>query len=641
MIKTCPESVCKQDSLGFTPLHYAVQSDNPDLARILLQDGAAKTDVKGHRNKIPIHFAKSPTMVKLLIENKTNPEDPYVKKLSVKQGCGCNIKYVHREPAKTGSRKSHIVGSEYVKCKCEWNEKRELRLPDGENDTPESNDENSKCINVPKCPKVYGYETRTNDNDGKSIFTSLLKKNDAAAVAFLDEHVKTTDTDLEAHDALIVYDLKLFAQEAGVSRFDTGKDIQENFSAHKKMMNCGSKCFEHPLSKAFVALEQQCFSIFFPWLRLRDFSLVIFLTFLAWWQGKLITDETCGLNQTSNSTNETKCLFMEQTLKGLMQNNDDSLFSDLFRMDSNVNASTMMPITATTELSYKKICYYLLIVVVWINLLSIVLREFRQALWNTKRYFSDEENVVEIALIFSSLAYLIGMHYWNVTEVLHAAAWSVFFAWIEVLIVLSRVYKFGMYLIMLAHVAKRLFGYVLLFLPGLIAFAWAFHILPHVENSPFHGETSSILKVGAMMIGEIGFEDYFEWKVTKAVRSHMSSQLLLTLFLLICCIAMVNLLVGLAVNEIEKEMATAKTVQNQIAVEEIDEYWKKLDKSPLIRILRKVCCCLSVWKKEGSTDKPPTYCEKLTGPNGIFNNLVREWEATGLEKDKFTWKVCI
>ena len=94
-------------------------------------------------------------------------------------------------------------------------------MSDGENDTPESNDENSKCINVPKCPKICGYETRTNDNEGKSIFTSLLKKNDAAAVAFLDEHVKTTDTDLEAHDALIVYDLKLFAQEAGVSRFDT------------------------------------------------------------------------------------------------------------------------------------------------------------------------------------------------------------------------------------------------------------------------------------------------------------------------------------------------------------------------------------------------------------------------------------
>ena len=44
----------------------------------------------------------------------------------------------------------------------------------------------------------------------------------------------------------------------------------------------------------------------------------------------------------------------------------------------------------------------------------------------------------------------------------------------------------------------------------------------------------------------------------------MSSQILLVLFLLMCCIAMVNLLVGLAVSELEQEMTTARKVQNQV-----------------------------------------------------------------------------
>ena len=98
--------------------------------------------------------------------------------------------------------------------------------------------------------------------------------------------------------------------------------------------------------------------------------------------------------------------------------------------------------------------------------------------------------------------------------------------------------------------------------------------MPSVKDSAFHGVTSSMTKIIIMMTGEIGFEDYFEWNKTKEHHSEGSTQILLLLFIVFVSIVLVNLLLGLAVSELEQERKVAKNLYNSIAVEEINSFWQ-------------------------------------------------------------------
>ena len=126
LIRACPASVDMKDDMHFTPLHYAVHFDNNEFAGTLLAEGGAKTDQKGHRLKSPFHFAKSPIMIKLLMEYTTDPADPYKKKLNKDEvarkengHCFCNLKYVLRSPPETSeSRKKIVAAAKYIGCKC-------------------------------------------------------------------------------------------------------------------------------------------------------------------------------------------------------------------------------------------------------------------------------------------------------------------------------------------------------------------------------------------------------------------------------------------------------------------------------------------------------------------------------------------
>jgi hypothetical protein len=144
-----------------------------------------------------------------------------------------------------------------------------------------------------------------------------------------------------------------------------------------------------------------------------------------------------------------------------------------------------------------------------------------------------------------------------------------------------------------------------------------------------------------MMNGEIGFEDYFEWNITMEYGAQGSTQILLLMFIVMFCIVLVNLLVGLAVSEIEKEMMAARKLQNQIAVAEIDRYWKSLHKSTFLKVLEKLCCCSR--KTKGKSN----YAQQLTGPNGVFKSLKKEWIRLANsnkelpESRSCMWKVCI
>ena len=227
----------------------------------------------------------------------------------------------------------------------------------------------------------------------------------------------------------------------------------------------------------------------------------------------------------------------------------------------------------------------------------------------------------------------------DVDSVKHAAAWSIFFAWIEILIILSRVPRIGLYTIIFLNVSKKLLAFFMLFMPGLLAFSFAFYSLPSVKDSAFHGVISSIIKIIIMMTGEIGFEDYFEWKKTKEHHSEGSTQILLLLFIVFVSIVLVNLLLGLAVSELEKERKVAKNLYNRIAVEEINSFWQNFNNGIYAKAVRQLWNYLK--ERETNAHKPPTYLQKLSEYNGLFQSIRCQWLCTGLSDSDFSWKLCV
>ena len=60
------------DYQGFTPLHIASKAGNEEICTLLLE-GNASPNIKGHRSKTPLHKAKHPKIVQLLVQNGANP----------------------------------------------------------------------------------------------------------------------------------------------------------------------------------------------------------------------------------------------------------------------------------------------------------------------------------------------------------------------------------------------------------------------------------------------------------------------------------------------------------------------------------------------------------------------------------------
>ena len=562
---------------------------------MLLWKGNSSTGTKGHRLKTPLHYAKTANIVSFLMKNLTNRMDPYSKTFN-------DNDMLHND-CRVGSE---VQNSKYVSL----------------HDSPDECTCNDSSIDIPR-----ETESKEECNGRNTMFGTLLDRNDEAAEALLDEHIKFTGSNIKARGSLIVYDLTVFHQEASYpdlaadpQNFQTNND----FEAHLKMINTDSKAFEHPLSTAFVDLQSKCFKPFLPFILIRSFLLVLSLSALVMWQEHMIFGNYGVLHNDSSFENSTMAP---------KEDTGDLYWTHLrFRLAERDNLDTL------PNGNVVMMVFYCLYALVCISGLLILHREFDEAYHNFEWYRKSYENILEICLIFCTTAYLVQMHFSGYISVKHASAWSVFFAWIEILIMFKRIPQFGTYIIMFVNVSKTLLGKFLLFIPGMIAFSFAFYVLPHVHNSPFDGIISSFIKSLVMMTGEIEFEENFELKKTKEAKSEGSAQILLLVFVVLFCIVLVNLLVGLAVSELQKELRLAKKLHNKVAVKEIDNFWKSSHQNICLTALKRLCSCFG---RTFETSQKGCFLQKLIGPHGVFKTIRHEWYQTGLDDSKFSWKVCV
>ncbi|XP_033635280.1 transient receptor potential cation channel subfamily A member 1 homolog isoform X2 [Asterias rubens] len=151
---------------------------------------------------------------------------------------------------------------------------------------------------------------------------------------------------------------------------------------------------------------------------------------------------------------------------------------------------------------------------------------------------------------------------------------AVFLAWINLILFLRKFPQFGIYIVMFTDVLKTFLQFAIVFFLFIIAFGLAFYALL-MNQEPFHRVHYSLFKTFVMMIGEFEFDgifhqlDYldvsYEEKEGNAkelflVKVHYKevTYFVFTIFVILLSIIVMNLLVGLAVDDIKGVQEQAK-----------------------------------------------------------------------------------
>ncbi|XP_037939903.1 transient receptor potential channel pyrexia [Teleopsis dalmanni] len=130
----------------------------------------------------------------------------------------------------------------------------------------------------------------------------------------------------------------------------------------------------------------------------------------------------------------------------------------------------------------------------------------------------------------------------------HVAAVVVLLVWLELMMLVGRFPIFGVYVQMFTKVAVNFGKFLLAYICLLIAFGLSFSVLFN-DYPAFENITWSLLKSIAMMSGELEFEDIFYGDY--AVKFPVTAHIIFLSFVLLVTVILTNLMVGLAVSDIQ------------------------------------------------------------------------------------------
>lgn len=135
---------------------------------------------------------------------------------------------------------------------------------------------------------------------------------------------------------------------------------------------------------------------------------------------------------------------------------------------------------------------------------------------------------------------------------------SIVLAWIMLNLYIQKFPKLGIYVVMFRYILYTFFKFFLVFLLFIIAFGLGFYSL--IQNqTPYSTSWNAIIRTSVMMIGEFDYNDIFHGEDEV---HYWLTYVLFCSFLIVMTIIIMNLLVGLAVDDI-------KGVQDQAALKRI------------------------------------------------------------------------
>ena len=219
-----------------------------------------------------------------------------------------------------------------------------------------------------------------------------------------------------------------------------------------------------------------------------------------------------------------------------------------------------------------------IVMAAFIILLAVfrLLFESVQIIGDIKRYFLGIENYIEWFIYVGSIVFVsdvfknrqqVDMCGFENSFIWELGSFVVLLSWFNLVVFLGKLPHLGIYILMFLHVITTFFRVFLLGLAFLVGFSVSFYMVFRQQNfcSQFRNPFSSLLKTTVMLTGEYEYDNVFN-DLTNRLDHPISSYILFLVFIVIVSIILVNLLVGLAVDDIKgvQESATLKRLSLKI-----------------------------------------------------------------------------
>ncbi|KAL5009533.1 hypothetical protein ScPMuIL_011838 [Solemya velum] len=142
---------------------------------------------------------------------------------------------------------------------------------------------------------------------------------------------------------------------------------------------------------------------------------------------------------------------------------------------------------------------------------------------------------------------------------------AIFLSWIDLVLFIQKFPRFGIYVVMFKDILTTFLQFFIVFFLFIVAFSLGFFTL--LQNQvPFDKVWKSLMKTSVMMIGEFEFDSIFNDRTNNMVYYEAITYVLFVIFMIIMSIIIMNLLVGLAVDDIKavQEQAALKRMAMQV-----------------------------------------------------------------------------
>uniref|UniRef100_A0A914W205 Transient receptor potential cation channel subfamily A member 1 n=3 Tax=Plectus sambesii TaxID=2011161 RepID=A0A914W205_9BILA len=255
------------------------------------------------------------------------------------------------------------------------------------------------------------------------------------------------------------------------------------------------------------------------------------------------------------------------------------------------------------------------IVYVAIFVIANIFKEFFQIYEQRLGYFFDPVNYTEWTLYVTSGIFVFPLFLGNLTSLQwQCATVAVFLAWFNLLLYLQRLDSVGIYVVMFLHILNTVVRVIMVFSVLFIAFGFTFHILLiNDRRGGFYNPFISVIHTILAMMGGWDFTSvYVEPHQTGDLPYPYLNFFFLVLFIILMPILFINLLIGLAVGDIEMVLKDAKLKRLAMQV----EYHTDLEERMPTWLLRKV-------DKTDLTIYPNQFC------NGVWGQTLSALKTMG------------
>jgi transient receptor potential cation channel subfamily A member 1 len=202
-----------------------------------------------------------------------------------------------------------------------------------------------------------------------------------------------------------------------------------------------------------------------------------------------------------------------------------------------------------------------------VYILLSAIREVIQLYQQHWQYLLEPSNLVSWLLYISAIIMVSPMLCNQELNHVHfsAASITVFLSWFNLLLFLQRFDQVGIYVVMFLEILQTLIKVLMVFSILIIAFGFAFFILLSKTTHPLPNHLSfssipmSMVRTFSMMLGEMDFVGtYVQPFYVGELPFPIPAFIILCLFMILMPILLMNLLIGLAVGDIESVRRNAQ-----------------------------------------------------------------------------------